>query len=60
MNQQFGKQVFDQADKLFKDLLVPGNLQVLAEQGVAASKDFYEKDGDRNPRQRESADGDRR
>ena len=43
MNQQFGKQVFDQADKLFKDLLVPGNLQVLAEQGVAASKDFYEK-----------------
>jgi phasin family protein len=43
MNQQFGKQVFGQADKLFKDLLVPGNLQVLAEQGVAASKDFYEK-----------------
>jgi phasin family protein len=43
MNQQFGKQAFDQADKLFKDLLVPGNLQVLAEQGVAASKDFYEK-----------------
>jgi hypothetical protein len=43
MNQQFGKQAFDQADKLFKDLLVPGNLQALAEQGVAASKDFYEK-----------------
>jgi phasin family protein len=43
MKQQFGKQAFDQADKLFKDLLVPGNLQALAEQGVAASKDFYEK-----------------
>jgi phasin family protein len=43
MNQQFGKQAFDQADKLFKDLLVPGNLRVLAEQGVAASKDLYKK-----------------
>jgi phasin family protein len=43
MNQQFGKQAFDQADKLFKDLLIPGNLQALAEQGVTASKDFYEK-----------------
>ena len=43
MNQQFGKQAIDQADKFFKDLVVPGNLQVLAEQGVAASKDFYEK-----------------
>ena len=43
MNQQFGKQAFDQADKLFKDLLGPGNFQALAEQGVAASRDFYEK-----------------
>ena len=42
MNQQFGNQAFDQADKLFKDLLVPGNLQVLAEQGVAASRTFKE------------------
>ena len=37
MNQQYGKQAFDQTDKLFQDLLAPGNLQVLAEQGVAAS-----------------------
>jgi phasin family protein len=43
MNQQFGKQAFDHADKLFKDLLGPGNFQALAEQGLAASKDFYEK-----------------
>jgi phasin family protein len=43
MNQQFGNQAFDQADKLFKDLHMPGNLQALAEQGVAASRDFFEK-----------------
>jgi phasin family protein len=43
MNQQFGKQAFEQADKLFKDLHMPGNLQALAEQGVAASRDFFEK-----------------
>ena len=43
MNQQFGKQAFDHADKLFKDLLGPGNFQALSEQAVAASRDFYEK-----------------
>ena len=43
MNQQFGKQAFDQAEKLFKDARVPENVQVIAQQGVAASKEFYSK-----------------
>ena len=43
MNQQFGKQAFDQAEKLFKDLRVPENVQAIAQQGVAASKEFYSK-----------------
>ena len=43
MNQQFGMPTFGHADSFFKDLLAPGNVQALAEQGVAASKDFYEK-----------------
>ena len=43
VNQQFGKQAFDQAEKLFKDARVPENLQAFAQQGVAASKDFYVK-----------------
>ena len=41
MNQQFGKQAFDQAEKLFKDARVPENVQAIAQQGVAASKEFY-------------------
>jgi phasin family protein len=43
MTQQFGKHAFDQADKLFKGVLVPSSFQAFAEQGVAASKNFYEK-----------------
>ena len=43
VNQQFGKQAFDQAEKLFKDARVPENVQAIAQQGVAASKDFYAK-----------------
>ena len=43
MNQQFGKQAFDQAEKLFKDLRVPDSVQAIAQQGVAASKEFYSK-----------------
>jgi hypothetical protein len=43
VNQQFGKQAFDQAEKLFKDARVPENLQAFAQQGVAASKEFYAK-----------------
>jgi hypothetical protein len=42
MTQQFGKHAFDQANKLFKDAFVPGKVQALAEQGVAASKNFCE------------------
>jgi hypothetical protein len=41
--QQFGKQAFDQAEKLFKDANLPENFQALAQQGVAASKDLYAK-----------------
>jgi phasin family protein len=41
VNQQFGKQAFDQAEKLFKDARVPENVQAIALQGVAASKEFY-------------------
>src|SRR5882672_161097 len=43
VNQQFGKQAFDQAEKLFKDARVPENVQAIAKQGVAASKELYAK-----------------
>lgn len=43
VNQQFGKQAFDQAEKLFKDARVPENVQAMAQQGVAASKELYTK-----------------
>ena len=43
VNQEFGKQAFDQAEKLFKDARVPENVQVIAQQGVAASKEYYSK-----------------
>ena len=43
MTQQFGKHAFAQADKLFKGGFVPNDFRALAEQGVAASKNFYEK-----------------
>ena len=40
MTQQFGKHVFDQASKLFKDAVVQKNFQALSENIVAASKGF--------------------
>jgi phasin family protein len=43
MNQQFGKQAFDQAEKLFKDAFTAGNVQALTEKGVVASQEFYVK-----------------
>ena len=43
MSQQFGKHAFDDAGKLFKGVFVPSNFQALTGQGVAASKNFYEK-----------------
>ena len=43
VNTQFGKQAFDQAEKMFKDARVPENVQVMAQQGVAASKELYTK-----------------
>jgi hypothetical protein len=43
VNQQFGKQAFDQAEKLFKDARVPENVQAIAQQGVAASKELFAK-----------------
>ena len=42
MTQQFGKHVFDQASKLFKDVVVQKNFQALSENAVAASKGFYD------------------
>jgi len=39
----FGKQAFDQAEKLLKDLRVPENVQVVAQQSVIASKEVYSK-----------------
>jgi len=43
MNQQFGKQTFDQAEKLFKDAHIPENVQAMAQQGVAATQEIYAK-----------------
>jgi phasin family protein len=43
VNQEFGKQTLDQAEMLFKDARVPENVQAIAQQGVAASKEFYSK-----------------
>jgi phasin family protein len=40
MTQQFGKHVFDQASKLFKDAVVQKDFQALSENAVAASKGF--------------------
>jgi hypothetical protein len=39
----FGKQAFDQAEQLFKDACVPENVQAIARQSVAASKEIYAK-----------------
>jgi hypothetical protein len=43
VNQVFGKQAFDQAEKFLKDMRVPENIQAVAQQGVAASKEAYSK-----------------
>lgn len=43
VNQMFGKQAFDQAERLLKDLRVPENVQAVAQQGVAASREVYAK-----------------
>jgi hypothetical protein len=43
VNQPFGKQALDQAEKFFKDARVPENVQAIARQSVAASKEFYAK-----------------
>src|SRR5262245_18680614 len=43
VNQQFGKHVFNQAEKLFQGAHVPENVQALAQQSLAASKDLYDK-----------------
>jgi phasin family protein len=43
VNQVFGMQAFGQTEKLFKDALVPENIQAIAQQGVAVSKDLYAK-----------------
>lgn len=43
VNQQFGKQAFAQAEQLFKDARVPENVQAIAQQGVAATKELYVK-----------------
>jgi hypothetical protein len=43
VTQKLGKQASDQAQRLFKDARVPDNVQAIAQQGVAASKDFYTK-----------------
>jgi phasin family protein len=41
MNQRIGKQAFDQAEKLFNAAHIPDNVRAIAQQGVAASKEFY-------------------
>jgi phasin family protein len=43
MNQQFGKQAFGQAEKFFNGARIPENAQAIAQRGVAASQEFYEK-----------------
>ena len=43
MNQQFGKQAADQAEKFFNDALTVGNFQAFTEKGVVATQEFYAK-----------------
>ena len=43
VNHQFRKQAFDQAEKLLKDARVPEHVLAIAQQGVAASKELYER-----------------
>jgi hypothetical protein len=51
MNQQFGKQASDQAEKLFKDALTAGNVQAFTEKGVVATR-ILRKDRHCRPGQR--------
>jgi hypothetical protein len=41
VNQQFGKQAFEQAERLLKDARVPEAVQAFAEQSVATSRQIY-------------------
>jgi hypothetical protein len=43
MNQQFGQQAFEQAEKLFKDARIPENVQAMAQQSAAATQEIYTK-----------------
>ena len=43
MNQPFGQQAFDQAEKFFKDARFPENVQAMAQQSVAATQEIYTK-----------------
>ena len=43
VNQQFGKQAFDQAEKLFKDAHIPENVQAMTQQAVAATQEIHAK-----------------
>jgi hypothetical protein len=43
MNQPFGQQAFDQAEKFFKDARIHENVQAMAQQSVAATQDIYTK-----------------
>jgi hypothetical protein len=43
MNQQFGQQAFEQAEKLFKDARIPDNVLALTQQSVAATQEIYTK-----------------
>jgi hypothetical protein len=43
MNQQYGKQVLDQARSLLEDAHIPDQVQAFAKQGVAASQEFCTK-----------------
>jgi hypothetical protein len=43
MNQQFGMQAVDEAQKLFKNAFTAGNVQALTEKGVVATQEFCAK-----------------
>jgi hypothetical protein len=43
MNQHAAQQMFGQADKLFKDARVPEQVQAMAQEGVAKSRELYAK-----------------
>ena len=43
MNQHAAQQMFGQAEKLFKDARVPEQVQAIAQEGVAKSRELYAK-----------------